>query len=173
MPPRRRRLRPTRLAAAGVALLLILEILAIAAMSSWIGGWWTFALLVATSFLGFWFITREGARTWRALGSALAEGRMPARELADGIIVLIGGLLLMLPGFITDAAGLLLVLPFTRPVARMLLAGVISSHVVARVDTYVEETEVISGPATAPEGPRRSSASEEIVEGEVIDDDET
>lgn len=169
VPSRPRRLRPTRLAGAGVVLLVLLEIVVIGLVSSWIGGWWTFALLVGTSLLGAWLIAREGGRAWRALGQALAEGRMPARELADGIIVLVGGLLLLLPGFITDLAGLLLVLPFTRPVARTLLAGAISSHVVARVDFYAEELSVTGGPEAPPEGPRRSAASTEVVEGEVIE----
>ena len=50
---------------------------------------------------------------------------MPARELADGALILVGGTLMLAPGFVTDAFGILLILPFTRPVARRLLTRVI------------------------------------------------
>lgn len=172
--PRRRRARPSRLLGAGLLLLLILEILAISLVSSWIGGWPTFLLLMLTSALGVWVISRQGARAWRALNQALLEGRMPARELADGIVVLVGGLLLLLPGFITDLAGLLLVLPFTRPVARSLLAGAISSHLIYRADhiagvSVTEGPQGPGGPPLTPEGPQRSQASGEIIEGQVVE----
>ena len=76
--------------------------------------------------LGTWLIRREGGRAWRALTEALQTGRMPARELADGALILIGGTLMLAPGFVTDAVGVLLILPITRPVARRLLTGVVA-----------------------------------------------
>ena len=48
---------------------------------------------------------------------------MPARELADGALILVGGTLMLSPGFVTDVFGILLILPFTRPVARRLLTA--------------------------------------------------
>jgi UPF0716 protein FxsA len=172
---RRRRLRPTRVAAVLLLLVPILEIMVMIAVGQAIGGWWTFLLVIATSALGAWLITREGARAWRALGQALREGRMPARELADGVVVLVGGTLLLIPGFITDVAGLLLVLPFTRPVARALLASVIGRHLVAQVEVFGSTTTVTDRPAweqqEPPRGPQRSESSSEVVEGEIIDED--
>ena len=73
--------------------------------------------------LGAWLIKREGGRAWQALRTALNTERMPARELADGALILIGGTLMLTPGFVTDAFGILLILPFTRPVSRRLLTG--------------------------------------------------
>ena len=55
---------------------------------------------------------------------------MPARELADGALILIGGTLMLSPGFVLDLAGILLILPFTRPVARRLLTSVVERRLV-------------------------------------------
>ena len=68
----------------------------------------TIVLLIAGWPLGTWALRRQGAAAWRRLGLALGEGRTPAREVVDGALVVIGGVLLMIPGFITDAIGLLL-----------------------------------------------------------------
>ena len=101
----------------------VLEILVIVQLAGLIGGWWTLAALVATSVLGGWIVRREGRRAWRALEKALRRGTPPDRELSGTALVLAGGLLLVAPGFLTDVAGLLLVLPFTRPVMRRLLTA--------------------------------------------------
>ncbi|GAB3871481.1 FxsA family protein [Terrabacter terrigena] len=171
--PRARRVRLTRLALVALLVLPIIEIVVVVAVGQAIGGWPTFLLLVATSLLGAWLIRREGGRAWRALEQAVRSGRMPAREIADGVVVLVGGSLLLAPGFVTDVLGLLLVLPFTRPVARSMLAAVISRRLLA-------QTERFTGPAVTgqpgwesqtPRGPRRSTSSDEVVEGEIIDED--
>jgi len=175
-PSRARRVRLTRLAVVGLLLLPILEIVVIVAVGQAIGGWQTFLIIVATSLLGAWLIRREGARTWRALEQAVRSGRMPAREIADGVVVLVGGSLLVLPGFITDLLGLLLVLPFTRPIARSMLAAVISRRLVAGTGRFAGPT-VTGQPSqagweeTTPHGPERSTTSDEVVEGEIIDED--
>jgi len=104
----------------------ILEIYVLIQVGQVIGAWWTILLLVLDSIFGAWLIRREGARAWQALRSALESGRMPARELADGALILIGGTLMLSPGFVTDAFGILLILPFTRPAARRLLTAVVT-----------------------------------------------
>jgi UPF0716 protein FxsA len=167
-------LRLSRLGVVALLVVPIVEIAVIVAVGQAIGGWWTVLLLLATSVLGAWVIRREGGKAWRALGQALRSGRMPARELADGVVVLAGGTLLLLPGFVTDALGLVLVLPVTRPVARRLLEAVISRHLIASAERF-------GGPAvtaqpgwdgtTPPSGPTRSTSSEEVVEGEIVDED--
>jgi UPF0716 protein FxsA len=96
-----------------------------------IGPWWTILLLIADSIVGSWLLRREGGRAWRALRSALNEGRMPAKELADGVLIVVGGTLMISPGFVTDLFGVLLILPFTRPIGRRVLAGIISRRLVA------------------------------------------
>ena len=86
-----------------------------------IGALWTILILIAVSVLGSYLIKREGSRAWEALRVALESRKMPARELADGALILIGGTLLLTPGFLSDIVGLFCVLPFTRPVARRVL----------------------------------------------------
>jgi UPF0716 protein FxsA len=125
-----------------------------------IGPWWTILLLIADSILGTWLIKSEGGRAWRALRTALDSGRMPARELADGALILIGGTLMLSPGFVTDAFGILLILPVTRPLFRRLLTGVVTRRLVV-LGTG-------SGQTTRP-GPRSQGT---VVQGEVVDDPE-
>jgi UPF0716 protein FxsA len=128
--PARRRgwLRP--LLAVAFVVVPLAEIWAILQVGQLVGPWWTIVLLVLDSMLGAWLIKREGGRAWRALREALQRGRMPAREIADGALILIGGTLMLSPGFLLDAVGILLVLPFTRPVARRLLTTVVERRLV-------------------------------------------
>ena len=109
----------------------LVEIYVLIQVGQVIGPWWTILLLVLDSILGSWLIKLEGARAWRALRTALDDGRMPARELADAALILIGGTLMLSPGFVTDIFGILLILPFTRPVARRLLTQVVTRRLLA------------------------------------------
>ena len=117
-----------------------------------IGAWWTIVLLVLDSLVGAWLVKREGARAWRALRTAIETGRMPARELADGALILIGGTLMLTPGFVTDAFGIVLILPFTRPLSRRLLTQVVARR--------------LGGNARRP-GP---GSEDSVVRGEVVDE---
>jgi UPF0716 protein FxsA len=78
----------------------------------------TLVVLLAVSILGGWLLKREGTAAWRRVRATLARGEMPALEVADGALVLLGGALLLTPGFITDAAGLLLLFPMVRVALR-------------------------------------------------------
>lgn len=131
----------------------LIEIFVLIQVGQIIGPWWTILLLILDSLLGTWLIRREGGKAWRALREALESGRMPARELADGALILIGGTLMLTPGFVTDAVGILLILPFTRPVARRLLTQVVSRRLVPGYTTR---------PGPGPDGP--------VVRGEVVDE---
>jgi UPF0716 protein FxsA len=99
----------------------VVEIYVLIRIGQTIGAWWTVLLLVADGFLGSWLMRREGTRAWAALRTALQSGRMPTRELADAALILVGGTLLVTPGFVSDVAGLFCVLPVTRPLARRAL----------------------------------------------------
>ncbi|MEV4257993.1 FxsA family protein, partial [Spirillospora sp. NPDC049652] len=109
-------------------LLPVLEIVLIVQVGQAIGGWPTAGLLAAGLLLGGWIVRREGRR---ALNAALSRGELPERELADAALIMAGGVLLMIPGFLTDVLGLLLVLPVTRPLLRRLLGGVASRRLAA------------------------------------------
>ncbi|MFT4165591.1 MAG: FxsA family protein [Microlunatus sp.] len=134
-----------------------------------IGVWWTLLILVGEAMLGAWLVRREGGRAWSALNSAFASGKMPTGELADTALVLVGGVLLVMPGFITDVFGLLFLLPFTRPLARKVLAFFIarrmnrmglSTVVIRRSDGTVIQGETIEG-ETVPDSPRPSAPGPE------------
>jgi UPF0716 protein FxsA len=127
----RRRITTAALFVAFVVVPLV-EIYVLIQVGQVIGAWWTILLLVLDSLLGSWVIKREGGRAWQALRTALQTGRMPARELADGALILVGGTLMLSPGFVTDAFGILLILPFTRPVARRLLTRVLAQRLLSR-----------------------------------------
>jgi UPF0716 protein FxsA len=133
----------------------LVEIYVLIQVGQVIGPWWTILLLVLDSILGTWLIKREGGRTWRALRDALDNGRMPGTELADGALVLIGGTLMLAPGFVTDAFGILLILPLTRPLFRRLLTTLVARRVVLNV------TRPGPGPSSGP-----------VIRGEVVDDDQ-
>jgi UPF0716 protein FxsA len=84
----------------------------------WLGGWPTFFLVLATSLLGGWIILTAGVSAYGSLEEAVRAGRAPDARLADAGMVMTGGLLLVLPGFLTDLAGVLTVVPATRPLVR-------------------------------------------------------
>ena len=139
MAPTRRlttggRRRPRWVLLVFLALLVVpvAEIALIVAVGQIIGGWQTFALLLAESAIGAYLVKREGRRSWQALRVALNTGQMPGRELADAALVLIGGTLLLTPGFLTDIAGFFFILPFTRPITRRWLQGVVERRLAQR-----------------------------------------
>jgi len=104
-----------------LALFLVVPIVELALaiqVGRWIGAVPTILLLIFESLLGAWIVKREGVAAWRALVASAQSGRPPARELADAVLVLIGGTLLLTPGFLTDVVGFLFVIPFTRPLVR-------------------------------------------------------
>ncbi len=108
-----------------VALLVvpIVEIAVIIQVGQLIGFWPTVVLLLLESALGAWLVKREGLRAWRALSGGMRSGALPGRELTDAALVLIGGTLLLTPGFVTDVVGFFFVLPVTRPIARRIVQG--------------------------------------------------
>ena len=91
----------------------------------------TVLLLIASWPLGGWALRTRGRAAWRRFGDAVASGRPPGRAAIDGALVLVGGLLMIVPGFITDVLGALLLLP-TRAAVRGLLIRNLSSRLVVR-----------------------------------------
>ncbi|WDT93205.1 FxsA family protein [Thermoleophilum album] len=105
------------LAALFVALPLA-ELYVILKVGDWLGALPTVALLAADSLLGAALLRSQGRSVWRRFRAAVAAGRMPHREVQEGVMVIFGGAFLVTPGFITDVAGLLLLLPPTRELLR-------------------------------------------------------
>ena len=98
----------------------IVELAVIIQVGQAIGVWWTIAILVVDSILGSLLMRSQGRAVWRRFTVALQSGRPPAREVADGVLVIFGGALLLTPGFLSDIFGLLLLLPPTRALVRRL-----------------------------------------------------
>ncbi len=138
----------------------LVEIYVIIQVGQAIGPWWTILLLVIDSILGSWLIRHEGARAWRALREALDSGRMPAKELADGALILIGGTLMLAPGFVTDAFAVLMILPMTRPLFRRMLTGVVAKRLIVLGPDG--PTRDARRPGPDPDGP--------VIRGEVVDE---
>ncbi len=92
----------------------------------------TILLLILALPLGWWALRSQGSAAWERLRTAVGERRTPTHEVLDGVLILLGGLLLMIPGFITDVLGLMLLLPPTRHLMRPLLLRNLQSRVVVR-----------------------------------------
>ncbi len=150
-----------------LALLVVplVEIYVLVQVGQVIGALPTIALLLLMSLLGAWLLRREGSRTWAAFRRALGTGRVPAKEVADGALVVFGGALLLTPGFATDVLGLACVLPPTRAVLRRLLTGLVARRLgVAGV------VGGLGGPYEAPSTRRvERDGRGEVVEGEVVE----
>jgi len=99
----------------------IAELYVIIQVGQLIGLWPTLALLLADALLGSMLLRHQGRSAWRRFNEALAQRRFPGKEVADGVLIVIGGTLLLTPGFLTDIFGLLLLIPPTRAIARRLL----------------------------------------------------
>ena len=96
----------------------VLEIFVFVQVGQWIGYGPAILALIAISLFGAWLVKREGLGTWRRAQAQMRAGEIPAGEVVDGALIAGAGLLLIVPGFITDAIGLLLLLPPLRWPAR-------------------------------------------------------
>ncbi len=143
----------------------IVEIYVIVQVGQEIGALPTIALLLIESAIGAWLVKREGRRAWTALKGAVETGRLPSRELADAALVLVGGTLLLTPGFVTDVFGFFLILPMTRHLARTALGWFVARRASKLVGARV--------PATRPtRGGRSRTVPGEVVRDEPPGDDD-
>jgi UPF0716 protein FxsA len=99
----------------------IAELYVLIQIGSAIGILPTIALLILDSVLGAALMRSQGRAAWLRFNRAVEEGRVPGREVIDGVLVIFGGALLLTPGFISDFLGLILLLPPTRAIVRTVL----------------------------------------------------
>src|SRR6266542_2603567 len=128
--------------------------------------------LIVTSVAGGWLLGREGGRGWRRFRAALVEGRPPGRAATDGLLGLVGALLLVLPGFLTDVIGLLLIAPPTRQYARAGVQRAAERRIPASVagDFFgPRRVRVRRGAATPSPAPRPANGATTAIEGEIIE----
>ena len=132
-------------------LIPVLEIWTLVTVGGWLGLWPTIGLLVLGGAVGAWLTQREGRRAWQALVDAFGGGRLPTGRLADAALVLVGGILLMLPGFLSDLIGLAMLLPVTRPVIRRLMAFVLARNAArSGADPMVIRGQTVEPPPSGP-----------------------
>ena len=133
----------------------IAELAVIIQVGQIIGVWWTIGLLVLDSILGSVLMRSQGRATWRRFNDTTRAGRVPAREVLDGALVIFGGALLLTPGFITDILGLFLLIPPTRALVRAVLVRRFANRMVVSMST----------------GPRVRRRRDDDVKGTAVDVD--
>ena len=151
------------------------ELWAIIAVSDVIGGWPTIGLLLFDSLLGAWLLKRQGRGVLAKVDARLRANDLPTDELVDGVLILFAGALMLTPGFITDAAGFILLLPFTRAPLRKALKRRFTVRM-GRGFQFVS-TGTPGGFGTSfrggsPFGPNTPSAGGQVWEAEVVEDDQ-
>jgi UPF0716 protein FxsA len=154
----------------------VVEIYVIIQVGQIIGPFPTLALLIFESLLGAWLLKREGRVAWVSLQRAVASGRLPGQELVDAGLVLVGGTLLLAPGFITDVVGFFFILPWTRPLTRRLLLWLL----VRRTARLTARAEWVARQQAGPRGTGRPAGRQTgrpprptrpiVVEGELVSD---
>ncbi|MFQ3192543.1 MAG: UPF0716 protein FxsA [Paraglaciecola sp.] len=112
------------------AILPIVEIAILINVGEQIGGWYTVGIVILTAFAGAHLVRQQGLSTLMQAQQKMQAGTMPGQEMAEGLLLVIAGVLLVTPGFITDAIGFLLSLPMTRPLIAKGVVKKLSIHMV-------------------------------------------
>ena len=166
------------------AILPILEIALLINVGSIIGGWNTVGLVILSAFIGAYFVKREGVSTLQTAQEKMQRNEVPGKELVEGLMLVVAGVLLVTPGFVTDILGFMFVLPGTRH----LLAAQVSKHMKMRVvmsgagaggagsssggfNTNGQQSPFDSDPFGNSDSPFNTSAKnkDDVIEGEYTD----
>ena len=159
-----RRSSPLRTA---IGLGALAEVVVYVLVVSWIGLGWTILATLVTSALGWALLARQGTKALGELRQRAEEHRAPGRALGDAGLVALGGLLMVLPGFIGDLLGLLCLLPGTRALPRALIVRALARRVPAHLRGPVRVRSVRTEPVAGPEQPFRAGPATRVIEGEV------
>jgi len=116
----------------------IIELYVIVQVADGLGVLPTLAVLITISIAGAWLVRREGSGIVPRIREALFSGRLPSNEIADGGLIMLGGSLLLTPGFVTDAVGFALLIPPIRKVIR----GIVMKRYEARKSSVIDVEEV-------------------------------
>jgi UPF0716 protein FxsA len=146
------------------------EIVVYVLVASWIGLGWTILLTLATSALGWVLLAKQGTKALGELRLRAEERRAPGRALGDAGLVALGGVLMVLPGFLGDLLGLLCLLPGTRALPRALIARGVASRLPDAMRGPVRVRSVRTEPVTGPQEPFRAGPASRVIEGEVAPD---
>ena len=158
----------------GLLLLAVAEILVFVAVVHAVGAGWAMLIIAASSVAGLALLRREGIRGWRAFRAAAQAGRPAGAQVSNSLVGLLGALLLAVPGFVSAVAGLLLVLPPGRVLARRGVERATERRVSSAVagDLFgprhvrVRQSAPVDEPAPQP---ARAGAPGQILQGEVVE----
>lgn len=92
----------------------LIELMLLLEVGAMIGSGWTFFIIILTAIIGTRLVKQQGLSTWQNIQQQIAQGQLPARAIFDGVCILVSGVLLITPGFMTDIIGLLLLTPLFR-----------------------------------------------------------
>ncbi|MCF2949238.1 FxsA family protein [Paraglaciecola aquimarina] len=151
------------------AVLPIIEIAILINVGEQIGGWYTVAIVVLTAFFGARLVRQEGLSTLTQAQQKMQSGQMPGQEMAEGLLLVIAGVLLVTPGFVTDGVGFLLSLPMTRP---LIAKGLMKHMSVNMVNTSYQADFTHQTSNQYDFQQKEEQESGEIIEGEFVDKDE-
>lgn len=146
------------------AIMPIIEIAILVQVGGMIGGLNTVALVIVTAFVGAFLVKREGIQTLQTAQSKMQQNMIPGRELVEGMMLVVAGILLVTPGFITDILGFLLVLPGSRHYFAAQLSKHLQMRVVTPTGTYSQP-----GAGQPYSRPRPGRNDEDVIEGEYAD----
>ncbi|MGJ8679194.1 FxsA family protein [Paraglaciecola sp.] len=150
------------------AVLPIVEIAILINVGEQIGGWYTLAIVILTAFFGAKLVKQEGLSTLTQAQQKMQSGQMPGQEMAEGLLLVIAGVLLVTPGFVTDGIGFLLSLPITRP----LIAKELTKHI--SVNTVNSSFQAdFSQHSQHSHHKHTSDQQGEVFEGEFVDKDKS
>ncbi|NIR42774.1 MAG: FxsA family protein [Gemmatimonadetes bacterium] len=130
----------------------IVELALLIQLGRWVGLWPTLALIAITGIAGAALASREGLRAWREFQLEMWQGRVPGRQIMDGISILAGGALLLTPGLLTDVVGFGLVVRPTRRWLQNRVVNRFAGRLVRGGQFYVHMPPDRGGPETG-EGP--------------------
>ncbi|WP_166424471.1 FxsA family protein [Paraglaciecola sp. 20A4] len=143
-------------------LIPIVEISLLISVGEQIGGWNTVAIVIATALIGSYIVRQQGLTTLINAQQKMQQGVAPGQEVAEGLLLVIAGVMLVTPGFITDIIGFLFCLPMTRPLIAKGLLAKLSMQVVGQTQ----------GGFSGQQGSANRSANGDIIEGEFERKDE-
>lgn len=148
-----------------IPILEIFLLIKVAGVIDWLP---TIALVVLTAVIGASLLRSQGTQTYLRFNQALGEGRMPANEILEGVALIIGGALLLTPGFFTDAIGFVCLLPFTR---RPMVKFIINKfNPLANAGAGGFSPNDMGGTKQEPNHrPSSGGRSGDVIEGEVMD----
>ncbi len=147
----------------------LIELFVLIEVGSEIGAVPTITLTILTAVVGAWLMRTQGVSTMQRAQQSMAVGQLPEKEMLEGVFIFIGGLFLLIPGFITDALGFL----FLVPAFRQSLANNFVAQQKKKFHGNVYETEWQRGSGSADERPSikyRNQADGDVIEGEIVDD---